>query len=138
MNRLNYKTNNSLLAVPHCTLFSSKWQTISIWDGKLAPQQLLYYNQSCSQFATHFTESRGFLSIYLCDESSTVFFLLLTIKCAVSLRVFIFKFHLFMVCLPSKSGNLLPTTSKSIIAVSPAKSRHFYHTLKCYHSINLT
>ena len=66
-NELSYKTNNSLLAVPHCTLFSSKWQPISTWDEKLAPQQLLYDNQSCSRFATHFTESKGFLSIYSCD-----------------------------------------------------------------------
>ena len=70
LNRLNYKTNNSLLAVPHCTLFSQKWQTISIWDEKLAPQYLLYYNQSCSRLATQFTESTGFLSIYSCDGTN--------------------------------------------------------------------
>ena len=70
LNWLNYKTNNSLLAVPHCTLISQKWQTISIWDEKLAPHQLLYYNQSCSRCATHFTESTGFLSIYSCDGTN--------------------------------------------------------------------
>ena len=30
--------------------------TISIWDEKLAPQQLFYYNQSCFRFGTHFSD----------------------------------------------------------------------------------
>ena len=51
MNQLNYKIINLILATPHFTV-----------DKKLTPQQLLYYNQSCPRFGTHFDDKPKILT----------------------------------------------------------------------------
>ena len=51
MNQLNYKIIYLILATAHFTV-----------DEKLAPQQLLYYNQSCPRFGTHFDDKPKILA----------------------------------------------------------------------------